>query len=126
MSKSCMYCSSSSHTGFSCVRRPRKPLQAKRPLSKSGKLAKAYAILRQDYLDTNPGPYYCVYCLSIGVEQELTRGEVNVEHYHSKARRPDLRFRKSNLVVSCQKHNADKGSLDGDEFIQKIGGQVGN
>jgi hypothetical protein len=126
VSKLCKYCKALGHTAFGCRRKPKKPLKAKQPLSQAGKLAKAYALLRETFFTENKGPYYCIYCLALGIRRELTKGQVNIEHYYSKARRPDLRFKKENLVVSCSEHNRLKGSLDGDEFIRKIGGQVGN
>jgi hypothetical protein len=120
MSKLCKYCKALGHTAFGCRKRPKKPLKAKQPLSQAGKLAKAYALLRETYFVENKGPHYCIYCLAIGVEQELTKGQVNIEHYYSKARRPDLRFKKENLVVSCSEHNRLKGSKDGDEFLKEL------
>lgn len=119
--KPCSYCGALGHMAFGCRKKPRKPLQTNKRLSKAGKLAKAYTILRENFFRDNPeGPYYCVYCQYIGVEQPLERWEVNIEHYHSKARRPDLRFKKENLVVSCAFHNQEKGSLDGDSYIKKL------
>lgn len=117
--KPCHYCGSIAHRPFGCRKRPKKPLK-RSPLQKTGKLAKAYGMLREQYLEANPGPWFCYYCLHMGIEQELIRRDVNVEHYHSKARRPDLRFKMGNLVVSCAFHNKDKGSLDGDTYLKKI------
>lgn len=115
----CKYCKVDTHSSFTCFKRPRKTLQAKRRIKKVGKLGKAYMMLRQEYFKDHPGDeHYCYYCLYIGIEIPLDKRQTQVEHYYSKARHPDKRFDKTNLVASCSFHNKLKGSTDGPEFLE--------
>lgn len=124
--KPCKYCGGLGDLAFGCLKKPKKPLKATKRIRRAGKLAEAYKILRQEFFRENPdGPYYCMYCQYINREIALERWEVNIEHYHSKARHPELRFKKENLVISCAFHNQDKGSRDGDEYIQTLDGKRG-
>lgn len=54
----------------------------------------------------------------VGIDVPLEKRNVQVEHFMSKARHPELRFEMSNLVASCRTHNRMKGSLDGPEFLK--------
>jgi 5-methylcytosine-specific restriction endonuclease McrA len=126
MSK-CKYCGGLGHNAFNCPKKPRKTLVAKyvlkpkKRLQKSGKLAQKYAELRKQFFIDHPyGPYECLYCIIVGLPTNLEANEVNVEHFKSKTKHVELRFVKGNLVVSCPGHNADKGGMNGDQYIRKL------
>lgn len=111
--KPCKYCGALTHLAFLCRKKPRKPLK------QLGKVGSQYADLREAFFKANPAEaYYCYYCLYVGIEIPLDKSQVCVEHYHSKARHPELRFTVGNLVASCHFHNKQKGSLDGDEYLE--------
>lgn len=123
--RTCERCHKDGHTAFSCPSRPRKMIQTKKPLAAKtrirnlGKMGKAYISLRKQYFEDHPGDeHYCYYCLYLDIEIMLTKRQAQVEHFLSKARHPELRLTKTNLVVSCAYHNKLKGSLDGPEFLQ--------
>lgn len=117
--RTCKRCKKDGHTAFVCPSRPRKQLQTKKRLNPVGKLGKKYITLREQYFQDHPGDeHYCYYCLYVGIEQALTKKQTQVEHYYSKARHPERRFDKTNLVASCAPHNKLKGSLDGPEFLE--------
>ena len=69
------------------------------------------------------GYHYCHYCskpltnnpemMAYGVEP------MTIDHYLSRGRRPDLSYDPSNFVVVCYQCNSEKGSLSGDEYIEK-------
>lgn len=117
----CKNCGGEGHTAFNCPKKPRKPLKAKKKLKKVGRLGQKYAELRKQFFTDNPyGPYECLYYTIMDMPSSLEANEVNVEHFQSKTHHPELRFVKGNLVVSCPGHNQDKGSMDGDKYIEKL------
>lgn len=82
---------------------------------------------RKQFLQENDPPYYCIYCLYIGIDpMPLLPEWVNVEHTESKARHPELRFVKGNLAVSCAYHNAQKKSKGITEYLQILDKQREN
>lgn len=116
--KPCKICSHLGHTAFNCPKKPRKPLLAKKRMNPIGKVGKATMRSNKAFLDSIPDDeLYCAYCVVVGVEQLLDRKDANAEHFLSRARHPELRLDKTNLVVSCKMHNKMKGSMDGPEFI---------
>lgn len=121
--KPCKFCGGLTHLAFGCTKRPKKPLNRAKRMRKVGKITKKLTEQRKAYFLDNPSPdgmYYCYYCLFLGVERPLTIGEVVIEHYKSRARHPELRFDRGNLVLSCEMHNKLKGSKDGDEFLEDL------
>ena len=102
------------------IHKPKKPMQAKRPMKKLGRIGRKLVDQRKEYLDAFPGPHYCYYCLYVGIEEELEEKDVQVEHFLTKNNHPGLRFDYSNLVKSCPTHNKLKGGMDGPEFLELL------
>lgn len=125
--KPCTCCGKTGHTAFTC--RPRKPLQTKRPmqrgkrLKKLGRIGQKLIDQRTEYFEENDPPYYCIYCLVIGIDIPILKENAQVEHGKTKNNHPEFRFTKSNLYISCSFHNEDKGGTDIDEYIEKLRGQ---
>lgn len=126
MARPCTRCGSAWHTGFTCPRRQRKPIQTRKPLQagrrmkRVGRIGKALLDQRAQYFHDNPPPYYCIYCLVVGIDTPIMQEDAQVEHGKSKTRHPALRFVKDNLYVSCAFHNEDKRSRDIDEYIEML------
>lgn len=119
--KPCKYCGKPGHTVFNCPRKPRKPLVAKSRMRRVGKIGRKLLDQRTQWFKDNPRPYYeCIYCLIVGLPTCLTKEEANLEHGMSKVRHPELRFVQDNLYISCPSHNQDKGSMNIDEYIEKL------
>jgi hypothetical protein len=124
--KVCRKCGSPNHTGFHCYigRKPLKTtatLKATKPMKKIGKVGRATMASNKEFLDSfADDELYCFYCMFIGIEELLERKCANAEHFYSRARHPELRLDKSKLVIACTPHNAEKGSLDGPEFLIKL------
>lgn len=115
----CVVCGANSLRGYCFRHKPRKPLQAKKRIRRVGKVGQKLLDQRKAYFEDHPGDeHYCYYCVFVGIEVALTQAEAQVEHFMSKARHPELRFERSNLIVSCGPHNERKGSLDGLEFLK--------
>jgi len=93
-------------------------------MKKVGKIGKKLLDQRATFIAENPGPYYCYYCLYIGVEEELDVAHVQIEHFYTKNNHPELRFARENLVLSCSFHNRDKGGTDGPEYLAKLDKQM--
>lgn len=94
-------------------------MHAKKPMKKIGKVGRKTIQSNKEFLDSVPdNELYCFYCKHIGIIWLLMRKEANAEHYYSRARHPGLRLDNSKKVVSCDFHNADKGSRDGDEYLK--------
>jgi 5-methylcytosine-specific restriction endonuclease McrA len=121
--KSCTECGNTGHSRFNCPRRPKKPLQTKtvlkpkKRMKQAGGVTKKWLAVRAEWLRQNPpdhlGNYQCHYC-----RKDVPKNEITLDHYHSRSRRPDLRFELSNLVPCCYRCNRDKGSLSGDEYVE--------
>jgi hypothetical protein len=107
------------HTAFTCPFKPRKPLKRSR-MKRVGPVTRKLIHQRAQFFADTPPPYYCYYCLFCGHEEELTMEQAQVEHFYTKNNRPDLRFDRSNLVISCAYHNKDKGGMDGPEYLKKL------
>lgn len=117
--KPCKFCGGLGHLAFGCTKKPRKPLKAKRSMKKIGRVGRATMQSNKEFLDSIPDEeLYCYYCAYTGVHILLMRSHANAEHYYSRARHPELRNRNDLKVVSCDFHNADKGSLDGDDYLK--------
>jgi hypothetical protein len=114
-------CPRRSLSGYCFIHKPKKPLQRVKRMRKVGKIGKKLLDLRKEYLKAYPAPHYCYYCLYVGIEEELPEDVVQIEHYYSRNKHPDLRFDWSNLVKSCPMHNQMKGNMDGDEFLELLG-----
>ena len=119
--KPCSNCASVYHTAFNCPVRGRtplkttKPMQARRRINRSGKVSRAWIQARRQWIAQHPGPWECFYCLV-----PLTEPELTLDHYLSRARRPDLRYDHDNIVPCCAPCNYRKGSLSGDEYIELL------
>ena len=116
MQSSCRYCLKTGHTAFYCPSRPRKPLQAKKPMRKRGKHFKQWMDTRDKWLEQNKAPYYfCYIC-----DKMMTRTELTLDHIESRSRRPELRYVLKNLRPCCAKCNTEKGSLGLEEYLAKL------
>jgi 5-methylcytosine-specific restriction endonuclease McrA len=120
----CKTCGSLGHGAW--YHKPRRALRARQPMRRSkrlrplGKVGTRLAAQSKNFLAGLEPPYLCVYCLVLGYENFLEPEWVNIEHGQSKTRHPDRRFDRTNLYISCQFHNRDKGSLDIDQYIAKL------
>lgn len=92
----------------------------KKPLKRVGKIGRKLLDQRKQYLADNLGPYYCYYCLFVGIEEELEQKHAQIEHFLTKNNHPEKRFDQSNLVISCAGHNQLKGGMDGPEFLKLL------
>lgn len=118
--KPCKYCGGLTHLAFGCRKRPKKPMQAKKPMKKIGKVGKKLLDQRKEYLKAFPAPHYCYYCLYMDIEIELEEKDVQVEHFLTKNNHPESRFDFTNLVKSCTPHNKHKGGMDGPEYLELL------
>lgn len=119
--KPCTYCKGLGHLAFGCTKKPRKPMRASKPMKKVGRVGRATMQSNKEFLDSfSDDELYCFYCKHVGVHQLLERPRANAEHYYSRARHPELRLDNGKKVISCDYHNKDKGSLDGDEYLKKL------
>lgn len=121
MAKSCKVCGSDLHTAFTCSRKPRQQLRARKRMKRVGKVTKTWMHVRDQWIAENPpdyaGYYYC-YIPICGLA--LTEKELTLDHMYSRSRHPELRFDLDNLAPCCTYHNKDKGSLDIDEYLIKL------
>jgi 5-methylcytosine-specific restriction endonuclease McrA len=118
----CGYCEGVGHSAFNCTVKPRKRLVSKtqlRPrkrMKKVGKVTKRWFEIREKWLEQNKAEFYvCHYCPTV-----MTRSQLTLDHYKSRGRHPELRYVLTNLVPACAFDNAQKGSLDGDEYIELL------
>ena len=109
----CSYCREIGHTAFTCRRKPRKPLQAKKRMKGIGAVGLKWIETRKAWIALHPAPYACYYC-----RVPLELAELTLDHYKSRSRYPSLRYKLDNLVPCCAPCNEAKGSMDGDEFIK--------
>lgn len=109
-SKTCKHCESENHLSIQCFKRPKRVIKA-------GRVANRWQTTRRQWFKANQRESYsCHYC-----GRFLLKNEVELDHYLSRSRRPDLRFELSNLVPSCHRCNQEKGSMSGDEYLNKVG-----
>lgn len=119
--KPCKECGALGHTRFTCSKRPSKIMRSDKPMNRIGKVGRATQASNKAFLNSiSDSELYCYYCLYEGNEYLLPRREAQAEHFYSRARHPELRLDKTNLVISCGAHNKLKGSLDGPEFLEKL------
>lgn len=118
-------CGANWHTAWQCpsrkkpMKRSTKPLQAKKPMNKVGKIGKALAKQSREWREENPPNhegYYICYLCGRWILAEL----MNLEHPDSKARHPEFRFVKGKLRPACGECNEDKGSLGEQEYLEKM------
>lgn len=120
--KPCTFCKGLGHLAFGCTKKPKTPLNRTGRIRRVGKIGQKLLDQRKAYFEDNPGnEHYCYYCVYVGIERVLTQQEAQIEHFRSKARHPELRFERSNLIISCAEHNKLKGSKDGPEFLEELG-----
>jgi 5-methylcytosine-specific restriction endonuclease McrA len=85
-------------------------------MKKRGPVTKKWIETRDKWLEQNKAEYYiCHYCPT-----RMTRSQLTLDHYKSRGRHPELRFSLKNLVPCCAPCNTAKGSLSGDEYIQRL------
>lgn len=123
--KPCKDCGALRHA-FTCSKRPN-VIMRRKGLKKAGKISQKLSEQRKAYFEDNPSEfntYYCYYCLYLGHEIPLPKEKLQVEHFHTKARHPELRFERSNLILSCAGHNKDKGHMDGEDYLRKLKGFI--
>ena len=69
-------------------------------------------------------PYKCYYCVYLGLDIPLEIEYLNAEHTESKVRHPGNKFDASKWVLSCNGHNAQKGSMDIEEFLKVLDEEI--
>jgi 5-methylcytosine-specific restriction endonuclease McrA len=127
--KPCKNCGLLGHTPINCWQRKRRPIssskgveRSSRPIRQVGKIQQKWLKFRIAWFDTNPpdeyGFYHCYYCTYFNLGSSLTRKETTLDHYRSRSAHPELRFNEDNIVPCCWWHNSDKGSIDGDKYIE--------
>lgn len=114
----CLVCSKKCMGEYCFQHKPRKPMRAKKPMKKIGRIGQKLLDQRKEYLKAFPAPHYCYYCEYVGIKEELDQRDVQVEHFLTKNNYPELRFDWSNLVKSCATHNKLKNNLDGFDFLK--------
>ena len=113
MGKPCAVCGANSISGYCFVHKPRKPMRTSY-LHRSGRIAKQWRSAKELWFKKHPqGIFHCYYCKCL-----LKRGEVTLDHFLSRSRRPELRNELSNLVPCCSLCNVRKGSRSGDEYLE--------
>lgn len=107
----CQFCGSTTHYSYQCSLEHRSEAHIyKRPKGDS-----KWTRAKRAWFKAHPAEYFnCHYCGKL-----LSKKEIELDHYISRSRRPDLKYKLSNLVPSCRWCNQLKGSLSGDEFIAK-------
>jgi hypothetical protein len=109
-------CDRKCYGDYCLMHKPRKALpRATKPIAKVGKAQKAtnaaVAAWKRDIQPNHQGYYKCY----IGGDRI---DYLTAEHPYSKTRHPELRTTQKFEPV-CNEHNALKGSLDIDEFLEK-------
>jgi hypothetical protein len=139
-SNPCKKCGSDRHTAFSCPRKARSGMSRRSGYLKPGKQADLWQEAKLQWLEENPpneNGFYCCYICELKANYQIGVNEnkqieifvLDVEdilagaldHVKSRARHPELRTEQSNLKPICRKHNKEKGSLDLNEYLIKIG-----
>lgn len=119
MSKSCSSCQGINHTAFNCPSKPRKPLHTKKRLNPIGKIGRALAKQSRQFKRETPtnheGYYECYLC-----GRWITPEETRPEHVKSRSHHPEHRFNKENLKPACDPCNEAKGSMDVDNYLEKV------
>jgi len=126
-SRPCKQCGSDRHTAFSCPRRARSGMKRRSGYLKPGKQAALWSETRAEWIKEHPlgkhEYYICYICWIVDPEHASVFTETNVmlDHVKSRARHPELRTDLTNLRPICAHHNKEKGSLDLNEYLIKIG-----
>lgn len=127
----CKFHGVSTHSTFTCGLNPRrkpmkrgKPLKAKKRMKRIGKIGQQLLDQRVQYFQENDPPYYCIYCVFIGIDIPILEEDAQIEHGMTKNNHPGLRFSKDNLYIACSFHNEDKGGMDIDEYLEKLTEQL--
>lgn len=95
-----------------------KQVKPRKPLKRFGKVTRQWWETRNQWLQANPpvsGRWYCNYC-----DKPLNIDELTLDHKNSRGRRPDQRNDLDNLVPCCAWDNAQKGSLNEEEYKLKL------
>lgn len=104
-------CPRRSTTGLCFIHKPKKPMRAKRPMKKVGRVGQKLIDQSKQWRQKNPpnhqGYYVCYMC-----GRWILPEEMNVEHTKSKVRHPELRFDEGKLKPACGDCNEKKGSND--------------
>jgi 5-methylcytosine-specific restriction endonuclease McrA len=119
---SCKFCNLEGHSAFNCRQRPRKPLRASTGLAicttlrKVGKQGNKWIETRKLWFSLHNTPtYMCYIC-----EKLMPKSETTLDHKLSRGRHPELRYVLDNLAPCCLPCNTAKGSLDVDEYLNKL------
>lgn len=98
-----------------------KYLKPSKRLNKIGPVTKKLIEQRKQWIIDSPpddnGNWVCYLQISPQCLKLVTADTLNLEHVESRARRPDLRFDKTNLKPSCQICNSKKGSKSASEVL---------
>lgn len=113
--KPCKWCGSTAHYATFCFRRPAKPPKARRPIARLGKQGKRTAAAVAKWKKTQEPNHQGFYQCYIGGDWIPY---LRAEHPYSKASHPDMRTTQK-LEPVCDEHNALKGPLDIDQFLEK-------
>lgn len=117
----CVVCNKKSQSDHCFLHKPKKPMRKEAVKTKEKRLA-----VTQEWLELNPadeeGTWTCYLQIAINCRLRMNIGTLNIEHDHSKARRPDLKYNVKKLKPACSPCNELKGSLSGDEVINKYRG----
>lgn len=120
--KGCNKCQSKWHTSLHCPTEPRSVLRtASKPIKRESTKTrqKRQQTAREWHKLNKPGSdgmYTCYLQIHPDCPKMLTKDMLTLEHYHSKARRPDLKFDVTNLKPSCSPCNGMKLSKSGSDF----------
>lgn len=126
--KPCKYCGQDTHFAFACFNRPhnqravkRKEIVRKAKLQRKGAHAKKWQETRAEWFRQNPADTYdCYIC-----HKAMTREETTLDHIRSRGRYPHLRYVLSNLAPCCWPCNTAKGSLDLQQYLNKLAASKG-
>ena len=75
---------------------------------------------RKQFIKNNPPDAYGYYTCYLNLEgcwKKMEVSQMQVEHVHSKARRPDLRHNQENMKPACPNCNEKKRSKSLDELL---------
>lgn len=126
----CKFCGAiGKHFSFQCkdnpknkqrIRRPRKPIKQESDTAKAKRLATNREWFKLNPPDDN-GNWICYLQITPECPIKLENipnapNSLQLEHYYSKVRAPELKYSVENLKPACRFCNRLKGSLNGDEL----------